>query len=174
VRVRDHIMLSATSAALLRRWVGRDALGLLVGGVLIDADHYVWFCLRQRSLDPRAAVRYFNDAHPAQHVGTRVLHSPVTLLAALAIGLHRRRLLPVALGMGLHVALDADHRTRMHRAQASALERDDFCCQACGSRAPHIHAHLRHQPWLMPSYAAQNLISLCPPCHEAAHVRGRG
>jgi hypothetical protein len=170
VRVRDHVVLSAAAAALLRPWAGRPALGLLAGGVLIDADHYAWFCLRRRSLNPLAAVRYFNEAHPAQRRGTRALHSPIAVLAVLAAGLRRRQLLPVALGMGLHVALDADHRTRMSRAQVSALKRDDFCCQACGSRAPHIHTHLRHQPWLLPSYAVQNLISLCPPCHEAAHA----
>jgi hypothetical protein len=171
MRVRDHLALSAAGAALLSPWAGRSVLGLVAGGVLIDADHYAWFCLRQRSLNPIAAVRFFNEPDPPHHPGTRVLHSPAALLAVFAVGLRHRRLLPVALGMGLHVALDAHYRARMHRARVSALERDDFCCQACGSQAQHIHAHLSRQPLLLPSYAVQNLVSLCRQCHEAAHTR---
>jgi hypothetical protein len=174
MRVRDHVVLSAAGAALLSPWAGGSALGLVAGGVLIDADHYAWFCLRQRSLDPIAAVRFFNGAGPPQHAGTRALHSPLVLLGVLLAGMHRRRLLPVALGMGLHVALDAHHRTRMGKARAAALVRDGFSCRACGSQASQVDTHLQRQPWLLPSYATQNLITLCRPCHEAAHLRTRG
>jgi hypothetical protein len=166
-------VLSAVGAALLRPWIGRGVLSLVAGGVLIDADHYAWFCLRHRRLNPVAAVRFFNDAHPPQHPGTRALHAPVALLAALAAGLHRPPLLPVALGMGLHVVLDTHHEARMGQARAAALKRDDFCCQSCGCRAPEISTHIRHQPWLLPSYATQNLVSLCRGCHEAAHTCGK-
>ena len=86
MRVRDHLVLSAAGAALLSPWAGGSALGLVAGGVLIDADHYAWFCLRERSLDPRAAVRFFNGAGPPQHVGTRALHSPLVLLGVLLPG----------------------------------------------------------------------------------------
>jgi 5-methylcytosine-specific restriction endonuclease McrA len=82
--------------------------------------------------------------------------------------------LPVALGMALHVALDVRHEVRMNQARAAAMERDDFSCRACGTRASHVGTHLRRQPWLLPSYDAQNLVSLCAPCHAAAHARERG
>jgi hypothetical protein len=174
MRVRDHLVLSAAGAALLRPWAGGSVLGLVAGGVLIDVDHYAWFCLRQRSLNPIAAVRFFNEAGPPQHHGTRALHSPLALLAVLLAGIHRRRLLPVALGMTLHVALDAHHLARMDKARAAVLVRDRFSCQACGSQAPPVDTHIRRQPWLLPSYATQNLISLCRPCHEAAHLSAGG
>ena len=174
MRVRDHIAASLAGAALLRPWIRRGTAGLVAGGVLIDADHYVWFCLRHRRLNPVAAVRLFNEAHPPQHPGTRALHSSVALLGVLGTAIRRPRLLPVALGMGLHVALDARHEARMGRARAAALERDAFRCQACGSRAAGIEAHIHRQPWLLPSYATRNLVSLCAGCHEAAHARGKG
>lgn len=176
MRVRDHLVLSSAGAALLRPWARSSALGVIAGGVLIDADHYAWFCLRQRSLNPAAAVRYFNAASPPQHQGTRVLHAPLALLGVFLAGLHQRRLLPIALGMCLHVALDTHHRVRMDKARSAALVRDQFSCQSCGSRAWHVDAHIRSQPWLLPSYATRNLISLCRPCHEAAHssVKGPG
>ncbi len=174
MRVRDHIVLSTAGAALLSRWAGRGALGFWAGGVLIDADHYVWFALRRQRLNPLAAVRFFNEPHPPQHAATRVLHSPVALLAVFLLGGRHRQLLPVALGMGLHVALDEHHEARMSKARAAALRRDAFSCQACGERRPRVDAHLWHQPWLLPSYATQNLISLCGRCHEIAHSHGMG
>lgn len=177
MRVRDHLVLSTAGAVLLRPWARRSALSLIAGGVLIDADHYAWFCLRHRRLNPVTAIRFFNGAHPPQHPGTRLLHTPSVLLATLAAGLRWPRLLPVAVGMGLHVALDAQHEARMGQARAAALERDEFCCQACGSPGSpgaSIEAHVRRQPWLLPSYAAHDLISLCPGCHQAAHAPGRG
>ncbi len=171
MRVRDHIALSTAGALLLRPWLGRGVLGLWAGGVLIDADHYAWFCLRRRRLNPVAAVRLFNEAQGPSGRATRALHSPAALLAFLIVGLRRPRLLPAALGMSLHAVLDAWHEAGMGRARAAALERDRFACRACGTRAPDLGTHLRRQPWLLPSYEAHNLVSLCGPCHEAAHAR---
>ena len=174
MRVRDHIALSTASASLLHPWLRRGAVGLWAGSVLVDIDHYLWFCLRHRRWNPLAAMEFFNEAHPPQHAATRVLHSPVALLAVLLVSTRRRALLPVALGMALHLALDLRHELRMDEARAAAMERDDFSCQGCGTRASHVDTHLRRQPWLLPSYDAQNLVSLCAPCHAAAHALERG
>jgi hypothetical protein len=167
MRVRDHIALSTTGAALLHRRLDRGALSFWAGGVLVDVDHYLWFGLRERRWSPRAAMRFFNEAHPPQHAATRALHNPMAPLALVVLGGRRPALLGVALGMVVHLALDACHEARMDAARTVALRRDTFACQACGQRA--ADAHLRHQPWLLPSYNPQNLVSLCGPCHEAAH-----
>jgi hypothetical protein len=174
MRVRDHVLISAAAAAAAAPFIGRGVVALWAGGVLIDADHYVWFCLRQRCVNPVAALRFFNEANPPQHPGTRLLHSPVALVFVLLLGLRQRRLLPVALGMGLHAALDVQHVTRMNRARFVALARDGYSCKACGPATPAVTAHLQRQPLLLPSYRAQNLIALCGPCHESAHARSRG
>ena len=174
MRVRDHVLISTVGAALAAPFVGRGALSLWAGGVLIDADHYVWFCLRHRRLSPKAAVRFFNQADPPQHPATRSLHAPAALLFVLLLGLRHRRLLPVAIGMGLHVALDSRHLAHMDSARSAALVRDGHLCQVCGAAGPHITAHVQQQPRLLPSYRVQNLITLCGPCHEAAHARATG
>lgn len=171
MRVRDHVLISTAGAALTAPFLGRSALGLWAGGVLIDADHYVWFCLRHRCLSPNAAVRFFNQADPPQNPATRALHSPAVLLVLLLLGLRCRGLLPLVLGMGVHVALDVYHRARMGQAQSAALARDGHSCQACGTAAPPIGIHTARQPRLLPSYGAQNLVSLCGRCHRASHAR---
>lgn len=170
MRVRDHVVLSTAGAALLYPWFGRGVLGAWAASILIDADHYLWFCLRQRRVDPLAAVRFFNEAQPPQHPATRLFHTPVALSIVLLLSTRRRALLPAALGMALHVAMDAYHEARMNEVRTAALERDEFTCQACGTQEPRVSAHLKQQPWLLPSYQIQDLTTLCSSCHEAAHA----
>jgi hypothetical protein len=174
VRVRDHIVLSTAGAALVSPWIGQHAIGLWAGSVLIDVDHYLWFCVRHRSLDPVAAVRLFTRAQAPQQAETRILHSPGALLAACLLAVARPRLLPIAVGMSIHVALDARHEARMNRARTKVLERDERSCQDCGVRGPNVGTHIQRQPWLLPSYEPENLIALCGACHEAAHARAAG
>lgn len=173
MRVRDHIALSTTGAALVHPRSRRGALGLWAGSVLIDVDHYLWFCVRERRLNPVEAMRFFGEAHPPQHAATRALHSPLAPLAFLLLGVRRRALLWVGLGMLLHIALDLQHAVRMDEARAAALERDAFACQVCGRRGPDIETHLRRQPWVLPSYEVDNLTAICAPCHQAAHAERR-
>jgi hypothetical protein len=169
MRVRDHIVLSTVGAAALRRLSSRYAVGFWAGGVLVDADHYLWYCLRERRLDPRVAVRRFNAAHAPRQAATRTLHSPAAVLALLLASSRRPGLRPMVAGVSLHVGLDRFHEARMERSRAAALRRDGFSCQACGTQGPNVETHIRKQPSLLPSYRAHNLISLCGPCHEAAH-----
>ena len=174
MRVRDHILISTAGAVLAAPFIGHGALSLWAGSVFIDADHYVWFCLQERRFSPLAAARFFNQADPPHNSATRAFHAPAALLFVLLLGLRQRRLLPVALGMGFHVALDAHHLAHMDRARSAALARDEYSCQVCGTATPPVGAHVWRQPGLLPSYRAQNLISLCGRCHEAAHARLRG
>jgi hypothetical protein len=173
MRVRDHIAVSTAGAVIARPWLRRGALGLWAGGVLVDLDHYAWFCVRERRVSPFDAMRYFSEAHPAQHSATRALHSPLVPLALVLFGARRPALLPVAAGIALHIALDAQHEARMAAARAAALQRDLFTCQACGEQAAGVETHLQSQPWVMPSYAPARLVALCDACHEAAHSRTR-
>ena len=66
---------------LARPWLQTRAIGLLAGGVLVDVDHYAWFCMRQRDWSPAAAMQFFNEPQPPQHPATRALHNPLVPLA---------------------------------------------------------------------------------------------
>ena len=135
---------------------------------MIDADHYLWFCVHRRDLSPRAAVRFFNEAHPPQ---VRLLHHPIAVLAMLALAARKTAMRGFAVGMTTHVALDARYEARMNEARQEALARDRSQCQACGAQTQDIETHVFRQPWLLPDYGARNLVSLCGPCHEVAHAQ---
>ena len=179
VRVRDHVALSTAGAALLFPRLRGRVLWPWAASILIDADHYLWFCLRQRRLNPVVAVRFFNQAQPPQHRQTRLFHSPAVLLGLLLLGrmqdapTHRRTMAGAFLGMAFHVGLDAYDTARRRQARAAALARDGFTCRHCGARGPGVVAHLAHQPCLLPSYRPEHLMSLCGACHEAAHAAPR-
>jgi hypothetical protein len=171
MRVRDHIALSTAGTGLLSPRLGRRVFGFWAASIIIDVDHYLWFCLRHHRLNPLAAARLFDEAEPPQHAATRLLHQPLTLLTLALFGANRRGARLVVLGMALHTALDAYHERRMDKARAAALQRDDYTCQGCGTLAPGLGAHLWQQPRLLPSYGPQNHVTLCSACHHAAHLR---
>jgi hypothetical protein len=176
VRVRDHIALSTAGAVLLYPRLRGAVLGPWAASILIDVDHYLWFCLRQRRLNPLAAVRFFTQAQPPQHRQTRLLHSPAVLLVLLLLGRlpsappRRRTTAWALLGMAFHVGLDAYDTARRNQARRAALARDGSTCQRCGAQGSEVAAHLRRQPYLLPSYRREHFTSLCGACHEAAHA----
>ena len=117
LRVRDHVLISTAGAALAAPFIGRRALGLWAGSVLIDADHYAWFCVRQR--------RWIPGRRPASSTGRTCLvirrREPCMPRRSCSwfccSGSRDSRLLPVGLGMGLHVALDTWHAAQLERAR---------------------------------------------------------
>jgi hypothetical protein len=117
-------------------------------------------------------VRFFNQAQPPQHAGTRALHHPLILplLVALSVPWRSARLL--LMGVVFHISLDIYHQIRLTGARRKTLLRDDFTCQQCGAQGADVIAHLWRQPLLLPSYRTHHFISLCGRCHEAAHSKG--
>jgi hypothetical protein len=172
VRVRDHVLLATGGAAALYPWLRRAVLVPWAASVLIDIDHYLWFCIHERRLRPLAALRFFNQAQPPQHVGTRLLHSPGVLLALALLSARQRWAQLLLLGMGFHAAMDQYHEMRLDQARQAALGRDRFTCQRCGAQGADIVAHLWRQPPLLPSYRIEHFVSLCARCHEKAHAEG--
>jgi hypothetical protein len=170
MRMRDHVALSTAGALLLLPRLGPAVAAPWAASILIDADHLLWYCLHMRCLSPAAALRYFDGAHPAQHGGTRLLHSGWALALLGALGARWRGARLLTLGMIFHVALDSYHQTRVALARRTALGRDSYTCRRCGTKSADIVAHCHRQPWLLPSYRAEWFISLCPTCHEDAHA----
>jgi len=124
-------------------------------------------------MSPVAAMRFYDRATVPEHWATRAFHSPAAVLGVLGMGARVRSLRSLGVGMLVHISLDVAHEARMKNLRAAALERDRHDCQACGVHAPDVGTHVSQQPWLLPSYRAQNVVSLCGPCHVLAHAPQR-
>ena len=169
MRVRDHIVISTALAAALYPVLRRRVVAPWAASILLDADHYLWHAAHARTLDPRAAMRFFNQAQPPRHAATRWLHTPQALLLLILVGLRWPLAIRAALGVALHIQLDLYHEWRTDRIRAAVLRRDRAICQWCGARGPDVVAHCWRQPLILPSYRPAHFISLCAACHEAAH-----
>lgn len=172
MRVRDHVLLSTLAAATLYPALGRKALVPWAASIFIDVDHYAWYCLKHRSFNLREAIRYFGQAQPEQHAGTRRLHSLDVLLAVGIASIWWWPLRLVLAGLVFHVSLDALHAARIATARELTLERDHATCRCCGVSDETVVAHMWRQPPVLPSYQPDTLVSLCGPCHEIAHRVG--
>lgn len=170
MRVRDHALLATVGAALVYPILRRSVVVPWAASILIDADHYLWFVVTTRQWHPAEAVRFYNQAHPPQHVGTKLFHTPGVSFLLLLLAARWRLAALVLLGIAFHVNLDAYHERRLAVTRRAVLRRDRCICQACGVQAPNVVAHLRRQPWLLPSYRIEHFTSLCPTCHEAVHA----
>jgi len=172
MRVRDHVALASGAAALLYPRLGASVAVPWAASIFIDVDHYLWFLARHRSLNPVAAVRLYNDADAPQHRAARPFHHPAPLsLMVLASRRRRAAVLPL-MGVAFHVGLDVYHRARTAEAKAAALDRDRFTCQVCGAQTADVVAHVWRQPRVLPSYRLDHFVTVCGPCHRAAHARG--
>ena len=172
MRVRDHVALSSGAAALLYPCLGGHVVLPWAASIFIDVDHYLWFLVRHRRLNPVTAVRLFNHADAPKHSATRPFHHPAALSLLLLLGKRQRAAMLVLMGMTFHVALDTYHRARMANSQAAALNRDRYTCQVCATKKVGVTAHVWRQPRLLPSYRIGHFITVCSRCHEAAHAQG--
>jgi hypothetical protein len=138
MRLRTHFLTSALlGAALYPRSPTKAAL-LLIGGVGLDADHYVLYALRSGDWSPRGALHYDSWRHTPRTIGdTRkrhgslrsIFHEPrLTLPLIWGMALRWPMLRPVAWGLSLHLALDFPYLRLDWRAWRRARGR----CERCG------------------------------------------
>jgi hypothetical protein len=177
MRPQEHIKLSAMAAATVWPWLKQDVWIPFTASILIDADHYLWHAVTQRTLSVRAAVRYYRQANPPQLPQMRLLHQPLVLglLLFLAVRLRSRLLGLILAGLLFHVSLDRYHNAHMHALRRDLFARAAETCLACGKTPTALELHtLRRPANTLAQYKASNFILLCPACHREAHRRGDG
>src|SRR5215469_11153549 len=124
MRSQEHAKISAIAAVAAWPWLKQDVWIPYMASILIDADHYLWHAITQRTLSLRAAVRYYQQANPPQRPEMRLLHQPIVLgfLLFLAVRTRSRLLSLILAGLIFHVCLDLYHKTRMRSLKRSLSE----------------------------------------------------
>jgi hypothetical protein len=176
MRPQEHAQLSAIAAAAAWPWLKQDVWIPFAASILIDADHYLWHAITQRTLSLRAAVRYYRQANTPQLPDQRLLHQPVVLglLLFLAVRLRSRLLGLILAGLTFHVCLDRFHQYKTRELKQMLNEQANFTCQACGTRLAELELHTTRVPkFVLARYQPRNFVALCPPCHRAVHEQIR-
>jgi hypothetical protein len=173
MRVQEHVKLSSAAAVIALPILKKDIWIPFAASIFIDVDHFIWHAVTQRTLSPRAAIRFFGQADPPQRRGAKFLHHPIVLglLLVLALGLHSRLLLLILAGMLFHVSLDTIHVTQMERLRLSLSEEAHHTCPECGKAEEVLQIHtLRYPKNMLDRYHPRHFIVLCAACHKKAHT----
>jgi hypothetical protein len=172
MRPQEHAKLSAVAAVAAWPWLKQDVWIPYVASILIDTDHFAWYALSQRSLNLRAAARFFRQGKAPHRPEVRLLHQPAVLALLLLLAVRTRsRLLGLILGgLVFHVCLDRYHQAQMRHLQQVLHEQAHFTCPHCGQSFPEMELHtLRRQKNLLEQYKPDRFILLCHSCHAELH-----
>lgn len=176
MRPQEHAQLSAIAAVAAWPWLKQDVWIPFAASILIDADHYIWHAITQRTLSLRAAIHYYQKSNPPRVRAQRLLHQPevLGLLLFLAVRLRSRLLGLILAGLLFHVCLDRFHQYQMRTLKLRLNEQVAFICPSCGIKLDGLELHTIHNPkFILARYQLRNFVVLCPACHRAVHKQAR-
>ncbi|MBI3026473.1 hypothetical protein HYY70_00015 [Candidatus Woesearchaeota archaeon] len=106
-----HFLLSLIIAILMHALYEWKALFILIGGVLIDIDHYVWYIYKYRKFNLIDCYKFYADANTSMnfkpHFGLlHVFHTLEFLLAVAALSFYNEFALLFLVGLIGHYLLD--------------------------------------------------------------------
>lgn len=111
MEIWKHALFSAILAAALYPSFQWKAVFALIGGVLIDIDHYFWYIYRYKKFNLIGCYRFYVDTNESmdfkQHFGLlHVFHTIEFLLAMAILSFYSGHALLFAIGLIGHYALD--------------------------------------------------------------------
>ena len=112
MRISVHVAVSLILAAMLFPVYGLKSLFILAGGVLIDADHYLYYIIKFKNFSLAKSYRFFSseaDANNHKYIEgiVLVLHTAEFLAAMLVLSFYGEYALMFTVGMVGHYILDA-------------------------------------------------------------------
>lgn len=175
MRFRTHLIVSALAGVALYRRAPRRAALLTVAGVAIDFDHMLLYALRSGDWSPAGALRYDRlrgqpirpgDTRPRYGSLRSIVHRPALTLPLLWLLAWRfPALRPVALGLSLHLALDA---SPLH-ADWRVWSRARGHCERCGVAGLEMGIYYLTLPARGGSrWDASNRVAWCRTCAREA------
>ena len=177
-----HVALSTAAGLLWRRRRGRFPTLWWLASLLVDVDHYVGYGLFTGRWHPGEAWYGSRDAALRRRHPRMPLHHWPLVGALMLVGRRWRPLQTVALGWAFHLVLDMVGRARPRlayryrrwrylRAWYVVAARAGYRCEHCGATGPYLELHHRVPETLGGRFHPDNLVLLCPSCHDRAHAR---
>lgn len=111
MRFSVHLGFSILLAALFFPIFGWNSLLILVGGVLIDADHYIYYVFKFKKFNPFECNKYFtedskkSDYHMFDGL-MLVFHTLEFLIVMIVLSFYSKLALALTIGIASHHLLD--------------------------------------------------------------------
>jgi hypothetical protein len=112
-----HLIVSTIIAAFLYPYYGWISAFVIIGGFLIDADHYAWTVMRKRKIGILYSYNYYKKS---QHLDDYILHVFHTIESMILISVLAALYTPAlmfAIGYFGHMIMDRVDAARWHREQ---------------------------------------------------------
>ncbi len=179
---RGHVLVSTAAAlALARR---RRSFPWLMWGASLaaDLDHFAWYVVHSGDANPLAAWRYFRGEPEVVPETQLPCHRYSVILGCFLGGGRAKWLYEIGQGLAFHRGLDdltrvwnrakmAYVRHQRRRLRAIVFAREHYTCQQCGARGVPLELHHRIPESQGGPNHPDNLLTLCPRCHDRAHGR---
>ncbi|NNJ10091.1 hypothetical protein EKD04_007105 [Chloroflexales bacterium ZM16-3] len=166
MRFRTHAITSAIAGVALYPRSPLRATALLLGGTLLDVDHFLLYALQTGDWSVAGALTYNRYRHdPGIDGDTRPrygplrswLHNPILLLTPGWVAASRHPAIrPIMIGLSLHLLLDYIWWPRYTLAFWRAGKR----CASCGRSDRKLTVYWRR------AWGEPEMRTLCRPCFE--------
>ena len=103
-----HLIISIIIASILLPVFGYFSLLAIVGGFLIDVDHYIWYVLKKKDISLKRCIDY----HYSEVANLRVMHFNHTIEAGIVLAvlsIYINELIPLFIGFIAHMLADLYH-----------------------------------------------------------------
>ena len=98
--------MSLLLALILFPFIGFASLLVFVGGFLIDVDHYVYYLLRYKKVNPLDAYRFYLSNREGFPQVLHIFHTYEILLVIFILALFSEVVAIIVLGILLHIGMD--------------------------------------------------------------------
>lgn len=111
MNVPQHVLITIIFVVIIWPFTGAWALLAFIGGVLIDFDHLLYYIIKEKDFNLKNSYNYFrrigHEGDDEKYKELRLMfHSFDAFLIMFILALFVRELIPLFLGMTLHLCLD--------------------------------------------------------------------
>jgi len=118
MRPWTHFLFSLIFAAILYQIFNWKVIFILVGGVLIDIDHYFWCIYKFKNYSLSFCNKHFSDRNNTKdhHGCLHIFHTIEFLLILIIFSVYSQSALLFTIGLLLHYILDIIYRYQIAKS----------------------------------------------------------
>lgn len=124
MKLAHHLVVSLVLVLVSLPLFGSASYFIMIGGFLVDIDHYFRFILVNKDLSLINAYRYHKKVHRTSFPKLQVFHTIEFLIFIAILGFFNTIILLVAFGLSIHILLDIFHgfkRNKLHHREWSII-----------------------------------------------------